>query len=214
MRDRIIAVAFLLAGMSMAATTEAAQDASSTRLNALGHYFRPAWKARCSVEGGPATIVFTSIGGDATEDDMQAVASWPDGSSINLGLKPGLFPQSNGFTSSDGGCEGIGVTVPRQDQMLLWIERDDRPSGSRLALVLLDTRQHRVLDVVNDAGKQMWGSELCWTKSQPDLYETVLVGSYQDRGQAAEPLDLPRTMRIEVVGNQLKLTWGEWVPEG
>ncbi|WP_445145234.1 hypothetical protein [Dyella sp. Tek66A03] len=194
----------------MAATAQAAQAASGGNLSALGTYFRPAWKSTCSVQGGPTTIAFTSAGGDATDDDMQVVASWPDGSSINLGLKPGLFPQSKGFTSPDGGCEGIGVTVPGQDQMLLWVERDDRPLGPRLALVLLDTRQHRVLDVVNDAGKAMWGFELCSTRLQPGLYETLLVGGYQDRGQTAEPLDLPRMMRIEVVGNQLKLTWGDW----
>jgi hypothetical protein len=204
-------LAFLLAGMSMAATAQEAQPASGGDLNAPDTYFRPSWKSTCSVQGGPTTIAFTSAGGDATEDDMQVVATWPDGTATHLGLKPGLFPQSKGFSSERGSCEGTGVTIPRQDQMLLWIERDSRPAKSRMVLVLLDTNQRRVLDVVNDAGKELWGNELCLTKSQPGLYEAVLVGGYQARGQTAEPLDLPRIMRIEVAGNHLKLTWGDWV---
>lgn len=208
---RMIGVAFLLAGTSVVAAAQPVQASAGDELNSLATYFRPSWRSPCSVPGGPTSISFTSAGGDATEDDMRVEASWPDGSSTHLGLKPGLFPQSKGFASPDGGCEGLGVMVPRKDQILLWIERDDRPSGPRLVLVLLDTRHHRVLDVVNDAGKEMWGFELCWTKSQPGLYETVLIGGYQDQGQTAEPLGLPRIMRIQVVDDQLKLTWGDWV---
>jgi hypothetical protein len=211
MQATFTGLVLVLAGMSMASASHVGQAASRGDLTAPDTYFRSSWKSTCSVPGGPAIIEFTSAGGDATEDDMQVVATWPDGSSTKVGLKPGLFPQSRGFSSASAGCEGIGVTVPRQDQMLLWIKRDERPARSRMVLVLLDTNQRRVLDLVDDAGNELWGSELCLTKSQPALYETVLVGGYQARGQTAEPLDLPRIMRIEVVGNQLKLTWGDWV---
>ncbi|RDI98754.1 hypothetical protein DVT68_09565 [Dyella solisilvae] len=206
-----IGVALLLAWASVQAVAQPPQAAPAGGLNSVPIYFRSSWTSPCSVSGGPTSITFTSAGGDATEDDMLGMASWPDGSSTNLGLKPGLFPQSKGFASPEGGCEGLGVTVPREGQLLLWMERDDRPSGPRLVLVLLDTKDRQVLDVVNDAGKEMWGFELCWTKSQPGLYETVLIGAYQDQGQTAEPLDLPRVMRIHVVDDHLKLTWGDWV---
>jgi hypothetical protein len=204
-------VAFLLLGMSAAASGQVARDSSKSDLNALDRHFRAAWKANCSVPGGPTSIAFVSASGDATEDDMQVVASWPDGSSTHFGLKPGLFPQSEGIAGAGGGCEGMGVTVPRQGQMLFWIERDERPARPRMALVLLDTKERHVLDVVDDAGKEIWGDDICWTQAHAGLYETVLVGGYQDRGPTAEPLDLPRIMRIEVVAHRLKLTWGDWV---
>ncbi|MHA6203726.1 hypothetical protein ACXU4B_04780 [Dyella soli] len=211
MRATMTGLAFLLAGMGMAAMAQVGPTASGSDLHARDTYFRASWKSTCSVPGGPSSIAFTSAGGDATEDDMQVVASWPDGSTTHLGLTPGLFPQSSGFAGGSGGCEGIGVTLPRQDQMLLWIERDERPARSRMALVLLDTSQRRVLDVVNDAGNELWGDEPCLSKAQPGLYEAVLVGAYQDRGPTAEPLPLPRIMRIEVIGNRLRLTWGDWL---
>lgn len=211
MRSMWAGVAFLLSGMSAAASGQVVHGPANGNLNALDEHFRAAWKANCSVPGGPTSIAFVSASGDATEDDMQVVASWPDGSSTHLGLKPGLFPQSKAMAGAGGGCEGIGVTLPRQDQMLLWIERDERPARPRMALVLLDTRARRVLDVVDDAGSEIWGDDICWTQAHSGLYETVLVGGYQDRGPTAEPLELPRIMRVDVVARRLKLTWGDWV---
>lgn len=211
MGSMMTGVAFLLLGLGAGASGQVARDPSNGNLNAFDRHFRAAWKANCSVAGGPASIAFVSTGGDATEDDMQVVASWPDGSSTHLGLKPGLFPQSKAIAGAGGGCEGIGVTVPRQDQMLLWIERDERPARPRMALVLLDTRERRVLDVVDDAGNEIWGEDICWTQTHSNVYETVFVGGYQDRGPTAEPFDLPRIMRVEVAANRLKLTWGDWV---
>jgi hypothetical protein len=174
----------------------------------LDVYFRPTWTSTCSIQGGPSEIRFQSASGDATNDDMQAVVFWPDGLSVNLGLKPGLFPQSEGFASPDGGCKGIGVTVPNRDQVVLWLERDDRPLNGRLALVLLDTRRHRVLDVVDDAG-ELIGNGPCEAQGRTVPYETALF----DGGADDDPNRLPRVMHIDVVGNRLKLAWGQQIPK-
>lgn len=171
-------------------------------------YFRPTWTSSCSIAGGPSEIRFESVSGDATNDDMQVTASWPDGRSVNLRLKPGLFPQSEGFAGAERGCKGIGVTIPNRQQVVLWLERDDRPLSGRLTLVLLDTNRRRVLDVVNDAG-ELIGNRPCAIKGRTGLYETMLY----DGGADDDPIRLPRVMNIDVVGDRLKLAWGGYMPK-
>jgi hypothetical protein len=174
----------------------------------LDIYFRPAWSSTCSIAGGPSEIRLESASGDATNDDMQVMASWPDGRSVNLGVKPGLFPPSERSSGVERGCQGIGVTVPNRQQVVLWLKRDDRPLNGRLVLVLLDTNHLRVLDVVNDAG-ELIGNGPCAIKGGTGPSETALF----DGGADDDPNRRPRVMHIYVVGDRLKLAWGGYVPK-
>ncbi|WP_162207416.1 hypothetical protein [Dyella japonica] len=169
-------------------------------------YFKPAWTSSCSIAGGPSEIRFESASGDATNDDMQVMAAWPDGRSVDLGMKPGLFPPTEGSAGLDRGCKGIGVTVPNRQLVVLWLKRDDRPLNGRLALVLLDINRLRVLDVINNVG-ELIGDGPCLTHGGAGPYETVLY----DGGADDDPNRRPRIMRIDVVGERLRLAWAGYV---
>jgi len=114
----------------------------------------PSWNAPCSVEGTAFKIIFRSQTGDITNDDMATTVEWPDGTVSSIPLKPGWFvPKDEIASDIPNVCKGIiGHTLPRH-QVLLWISRNDRPNGDRLAMLLLDTSAKRIRDVQNDIGE-------------------------------------------------------------
>jgi hypothetical protein len=114
----------------------------------------PSWNALCSVEGMAFKVRFRSQTGDVTNDDMTSTAEWPDGTVVSIPLKLGWFvPKDEIASDIPNVCKGIiGHALPRH-QVLLWISRNDRPNGDRLAMLLLDTSAKRILDVQNDVGE-------------------------------------------------------------
>jgi hypothetical protein len=72
----------------------------------------------------------------------------------SISLKLGWFvPKDEIASDIPNVCKGIIGHAQPNHQVLLWISRNDRPNGDRLAMILLDASAKRILDIQNDVGE-------------------------------------------------------------
>lgn len=161
------------------------------------------WEAQCSIAEGPSRIVFRSKSGDVTEDDMSAVAVWPDGTKVELPIAPAWFVQRRPMTPEEKPCNGVHASLLASGKILLWIAHDGRPGWDRLTLVLLDSNR-RVLDVKNDAG--MLSNEFMILPKE-NAFDVLMLEdqSVLDRGDGE--FYPPVFKRIRIRNNKVVVSW-------
>lgn len=163
------------------------------------------WVAQCSAPFGAYQLSFDSASGDATNDDMKVSLKVGSGSGVPVPLKPALFVTGRLASSSSGQCDNLSTVSFPSGDILLFIQRDDRPLPDRVSAVLLRAKDGALLDSVVDLGAQDGLAKFSQRGGQVLI---KLVGHGPDiKPKSGEPMPADAWLALSEVNGKIKYTW-------
>jgi hypothetical protein len=149
-------------------------------------------------------LIFKSKSGDPTEDDMVASIQMDSGQIILLPLTPALFVPGTLKSTASSQCDNITAQLLESGNLLMFLRRDDRPSGNRLLAVLVDGTTGRPLDVVNDLGAEAGRAHLI--KDQSGLRVQV-IRKWRETSSLQEPAPVLEWLKLQEANAKLVKRW-------
>jgi hypothetical protein len=163
------------------------------------------WVAQCSAPFGAYQLSFDSPSGDATNDDMTVSIKVGTGASAPVSLKPSLFVTGRLASNSTGQCDNVSTVSFPSGDILLFIQRDDRPSPDRVSAVLLRAKDGAVLDSVADLGAQDNSTSFSEHAGQVRI---KLIRSWRNtKSKTAEPVPVAGWLALSEVDGKIKYVW-------
>lgn len=165
--------------------------------------FANQWVAHCQAPFGPYQLTFLSSSGDSTNDDMTVTIKVASGRNVRIPLKQALFFAGRLASSSHSQCDNVSSVSFSTGNILLLIQRDDRPSESRLSAVLLRASDGAILDSVFDLGAQDGLAEL---SKRAGVVRVKLIRAWRE-SKTEERVPISGWLGLSDVDGKIKYAW-------
>jgi hypothetical protein len=170
----------------------------------------PKWKASCNCNGVTFDLSFSSLSGDPNEDDMIISLIPSDGKKIQIPVQQALYSKRSVVSDEKNICDNIVGFKIRDDRILLWLSRNDRPQWDQLSLVLIDPRKLKVIDVKEDVGpiKDACGTQRMAIRKKNNGYEIRLERDWlKNTGTDSADNSIEDWMYIQVINDKISNKW-------
>jgi len=173
-------------------------------------HFPPKWKASCNCDGVAFDLSFSSPSGDPMEDDMIVKFISSNGTELTIPIKPALYSKRSVVSDEENVCDSIGGFKLKNDRILLWLSRNDRPRWDQLSLVLIDLKKLKVIDIKEDIGpiKDVGRRERMAIRKKGDGYEIRLEREWLNNTDTDSPENsIEDWMYIQTINNKIMNRW-------
>jgi len=177
-----------------------------------GNPFLPKWKASCDFEGTSFDLSFVSKSMDPTEDDMIVKLISSIGKELTIPIERALYSSRAIVSDEKNICDKIGGFKLPNNQVLLWLSRDDRPRWDQLSLVLIDIKRMKTIYIKQNIGpiKDPTGNTELTIRKKNSGYEIRLEKEWlKNTGGDSAENSIEDWMFIEVVDNKISYKWSD-----
>lgn len=109
-------------------------------------------------------------------------------------------------------CDEIGGFRLKNDRILLWLSRNDRPHWDELSLILIDLKKLRILDIKEDIGpiKDVDRSQKLTIRKKGNGYEVRLERVWLANTHTDSPENsIEDWMYIQIIKDKIITQWGK-----
>jgi hypothetical protein len=183
----------------------------SLPLSALSNdHFSPEWKASCDCGGVALKLSFSSPSGDPTEDDMVVKLISSKGKEIIIPVQKALYVKRSIVSDVENVCNDIGGFKLKNNRILLWLSRNDRPRWDQLSLVLIDLNKLKVIDIKEDIGpiKSIGDRQRLAIRKKDNGFEVRLEREWMENtGTDSAENSIEDWMFVQVINNKITNKW-------
>jgi len=163
------------------------------------------WDAHCQAPFGAYQLRFLSTTGDPTDDDMAVSMRVGTRRAVIVPLKHALFVSGRLSAASRGQCDSVSTTTFPDGNILVFVQRDDRPSEDRVSAILLNGQDGKVIDTVFDLGAE---NELAALSENAGVVRINLIRAWRNKSsQTSEPVPVRGWLRLSDAGGKIQRAW-------
>ncbi len=176
----------------------------ATTAKAESPRFVQKWGANCHASFGAYQLRSVSSSGEPDEDDMSLSIEVGTGRAVANRLKQALFYAGRLSSNVPSQCDNVSTVELPSGNILVLIQRDDRPSADRVSAVLLGGKDGVVLDTVFDLGAQDKPAEL---SKRGDVIRIKLIREWRSGSPEDESVPVSGWLRLADTKGKISYSW-------
>lgn len=172
--------------------------------------FPSKWNASCDCDSVTFKLSFSSPSAEPFEDDMIVTLISSEGQEVTVPVQKGLYIQRSVVSDVKDFCDKIGGFKLKNNRMLLWLSRDNRPRWDQLTLVLIDPTILKVIDFRGDIGpiKSIGGSQRLAIRKKDNGFEVRLEREWMENtGSDSAENSIEDWMFVQIIDDKITNKW-------